>query len=163
MVSGPMWTLLCPTSCEQSHYAGSLRSGGDAEQEAGTKQTGSDGAQQGRSTGLTGPNWTMKQIANSLQVLERMAGTTGLEPATSAVTGQRSNQLNYVPTLFSPGCWETLDFPVFSYCPQRRLRQPFPPHITEFRGLMDRKWTGSQRPNPVARPYDPAHLSMHRG
>ena len=30
-----------------------------------------------------------------------MAGTTGLEPATSAVTGQRSNQLNYVPTLFS--------------------------------------------------------------
>ncbi len=28
-----------------------------------------------------------------------MAGTTGLEPATSAVTGQRSNQLNYVPTL----------------------------------------------------------------
>jgi hypothetical protein len=35
--------------------------------------------------------------------LKRMAGTTGLEPAASAVTGQRSNQLNYVPTLFSPG------------------------------------------------------------
>jgi hypothetical protein len=33
--------------------------------------------------------------------LKEMAGTTGLEPATSAVTGQRSNQLNYVPTLFS--------------------------------------------------------------
>jgi hypothetical protein len=33
----------------------------------------------------------------SLTVLEKMAGTTGLEPATSAVTGQRSNQLNYVP------------------------------------------------------------------
>ncbi len=32
-----------------------------------------------------------------------MAGTTRLELATSAVTGQRSNQLNYVPTLFSPG------------------------------------------------------------
>jgi len=30
-----------------------------------------------------------------------MAGTTGLEPATSAVTGQHSNQLNYVPTVFS--------------------------------------------------------------
>src|SRR6266849_10181722 len=29
--------------------------------------------------------------------LEGMAGTTGLEPAASAVTGQRSNQLNYVP------------------------------------------------------------------
>ena len=44
-----------PTSCEQSHSAGSLRSGGNAEQEAGAKQTCSDGAQQGRSTGLTGP------------------------------------------------------------------------------------------------------------
>jgi hypothetical protein len=30
-----------------------------------------------------------------------MAGTTGLEPATSAVTGQHSNQLNYVPFAFS--------------------------------------------------------------
>ncbi len=29
----------------------------------------------------------------------RMAGTTGLEPATSDVTGRRSNQLNYVPAL----------------------------------------------------------------
>ena len=32
-------------------------------------------------------------------LLKGMAGTTGLEPATSAVTGQRSNQLNYVPNL----------------------------------------------------------------
>jgi hypothetical protein len=30
-----------------------------------------------------------------------MAGTTGLEPATSAVTGQRSNQLSYVPRYIS--------------------------------------------------------------
>ncbi len=29
--------------------------------------------------------------------LEKVAGTTGLEPATSDVTGRRSNQLNYVP------------------------------------------------------------------
>ena len=36
----------------------------------------------------------------SVSVLECMAGTTGLEPATSAVTGQRSNQLSYVPRLF---------------------------------------------------------------
>ena len=36
-------------------------------------------------------------------LLKRMAGTTGLEPAASAVTGQRSNQLNYVPNLFSSG------------------------------------------------------------
>ena len=33
-----------------------------------------------------------------------MAGTTGLEPATSAVTGQRSNQLSYVPSFFSSTC-----------------------------------------------------------
>src|ERR1700676_383426 len=32
-----------------------------------------------------------------LSLLERMAGTTRLELATSAVTEQRSNQLNYVP------------------------------------------------------------------
>ena len=31
-----------------------------------------------------------------------MAGTTRLELATSAVTGQRSNQLNYVPALAQP-------------------------------------------------------------
>ena len=31
----------------------------------------------------------------------RMAGTTGLEPATSDVTGRRSNQLNYVPAKMS--------------------------------------------------------------
>ena len=34
-----------------------------------------------------------------LSALLCMAGTTGLEPATSAVTGQRSNQLSYVPKL----------------------------------------------------------------
>jgi hypothetical protein len=28
-----------------------------------------------------------------------LAGTTGLEPATSDVTGRRSNQLNYVPAM----------------------------------------------------------------
>jgi hypothetical protein len=42
--------------------------------------------------------------------------------------------------------WETLDFPVFPYCPQCRLFHPLPPHITEFRGLMDRKQPES---NPV--------------
>src|ERR1700686_4409053 len=35
-----------------------------------------------------------------LSPLGCVAGTTGLEPATSAVTGQRSNQLSYVPTTF---------------------------------------------------------------
>src|SRR5579872_1904721 len=32
----------------------------------------------------------------------QMAGTTGLEPATSDVTGRRSNQLNYVPAILAP-------------------------------------------------------------
>jgi hypothetical protein len=36
-----------------------------------------------------------------------MAGTTGLEPATSAVTGQRSNQLSYVPTGLPHFCLKT--------------------------------------------------------
>ena len=35
-----------------------------------------------------------------------MAGTTGLEPAASAVTGQRSNQLNYVPSTIYALPWE---------------------------------------------------------
>ena len=37
-----------------------------------------------------------------------MAGTTRLELATSAVTGQRSNQLNYVPTAKSTTYAKTL-------------------------------------------------------
>jgi hypothetical protein len=41
--------------------------------------------------------------AKKLEVIEKkeagMAGTTGLEPATSDVTGRRSNQLSYVPAL----------------------------------------------------------------
>ena len=31
----------------------------------------------------------------------KVAGVTGLEPAASGVTGQRSNQLSYTPTLYS--------------------------------------------------------------
>ena len=39
--------------------------------------------------------------------LENMAGSTGLEPAASAVTGQRSNQLNYDPAFICLGLAET--------------------------------------------------------
>ena len=35
-----------------------------------------------------------------LQCAKFLADRTGLEPATSAVTGQHSNQLNYVPRFF---------------------------------------------------------------
>jgi hypothetical protein len=44
---------------------------------------------------------------SSGKCLKRMAGTTGLEPAASAVTGQRSNQLNYVPTRQISGMWRS--------------------------------------------------------
>ncbi len=40
--------------------------------------------------------------------LNFMAGSTGLEPAASAVTGQRSNQLNYDPAIGLLGSAETL-------------------------------------------------------
>jgi hypothetical protein len=40
-------------------------------------------------------------FTGSSELLEKMAGTTRLELATSAVTGQRSNQLNYVPALLN--------------------------------------------------------------
>ena len=44
--------------------------------------------------------WVVNVGAIRSYSVEGMAGTTGLEPATSAVTGQRSNQLSYVPRLF---------------------------------------------------------------
>ena len=51
----------------------------------------------GTASGSTACN---KWLMFSLYLAEtNMAGTTGLEPAASAVTGQRSNQLNYVPFL----------------------------------------------------------------
>ena len=63
-----------------------------------------------------------------------MAGSTGLEPAASAVTGQRSNQLNYVPNfIFLP----LLEIRVSSGFPQVqsiRLRRLFQPRRTEFPG-----------------------------
>ena len=38
-----------------------------------------------------------------------MAGATGLEPATSGVTGRRSNQLSYAPAALDPE-WALLVF-----------------------------------------------------
>ena len=61
-----------------------------------------------------------------------MAGTTGLEPAASAVTGQRSNQLNYVPSCVSSGLLETRVFTGFPCFPQFPPLPPFPPNITDF-------------------------------
>ena len=47
---------------------------------------------------LLHPAWLLPSSRKSFRM---MAGTTGLEPATSAVTGQRSNQLSYVPKIAS--------------------------------------------------------------
>jgi hypothetical protein len=47
-----------------------------------------------RSRELIGPKLFLVGLCKPFK---GMAGTTGLEPAASAVTGQRSNQLNYVP------------------------------------------------------------------
>src|ERR1700722_19326670 len=47
---------------------------------------------------LLDPNGPRLFLEGLCKPFKRMAGTTGLEPAASAVTGQRSNQLNYVPT-----------------------------------------------------------------
>ncbi len=43
------------------------------------------------------PNGPRLFLVGLRKPFKGMAGTTGLEPAASAVTGQRSNQLNYVP------------------------------------------------------------------
>ena len=49
--------------------------------------------------------------------VEELAGATGLEPAASCVTGQRSNQLNYAPAYIAPilpDC--SLPFPPLPIC-----------------------------------------------
>ena len=44
-----------------------------------------------------------KSAGQACKLLKKLAGTTRLELATSAVTGQRSNQLNYVPSFLHSG------------------------------------------------------------
>ena len=79
---------------------------------------------------------TSPDLPDAMGVIARkeLAGTTGLEPAASAVTGQRSNQLNYVPYfVFLPLSEDR----VFTGVPQVqsiRLRRLFQPGRTEFRG-----------------------------
>src|SRR5207245_4184030 len=92
-----------------------------------------------------------------------MAGTTGLEPAASAVTGQRSNQLNYVPTRFScgqrvsgtPAC-------LLSFLAVCRFScvNPFTPSLSKF-GEKWTAWTASlKRFHADAGSRDPEHLLL---
>jgi len=78
------------------------------------------------------------------------------------VTGQRSNQLNYVPSLFSSGLWGTLDFAVYSYCQWFRLIQPFPRNISILGVKLDSKLDSKQIVQHRSGTLDPEHLSMLR-
>jgi hypothetical protein len=81
------------------------------------------------------------------KLLKRMAGTTGLEPAASAVTGQRSNQLNYVPY--------SVILPICSSEPPARMRHARLPTGSEV--------AASFSPPDVTESYDPLILTASPG
>ena len=70
------------------------RSGDVAGLNAGRRSGAAFSARVARMTGKKKPVW------RSLQTGAYMAERTGLEPATSGVTGQHSNQLNYRSALY---------------------------------------------------------------
>ena len=49
--------------------------------------------------GLESGNGMRGQFRGQEKTMQAMAGAAGLEPVTSAVTGQRSNQLSYAPAM----------------------------------------------------------------
>src|ERR671933_724991 len=55
-----------------------------------------DGTKRGRKTATApAPGWGLALLALHPPLLRRVARVTGLEPATSGVTGRRSNRLSY--------------------------------------------------------------------
>ena len=75
-----------------------------------------------------------------------MAGSTGLEPAASAVTGQRSNQLNYDPAIGCSGLAETrvnAGDSTLSTSPVSSIST----ESNRFRCFMDRMDSKENRPN----------------
>jgi hypothetical protein len=89
-----------------------------------------------------------------------MAGTTRLELATSAVTGQRSNQLNYVPNLFSSGSGKPLNFLFFSSVHRVARLNRFHP-LCRIPGFYRQETVRKCIPTrPDASLDDPEHLSM---
>ena len=92
-----------------------------------------------------------------------MAGTTGLEPAASAVTGQRSNQLNYVPACFHRVTGKPSIFLSFLTCPQSRRLQPISAPYNRTPGVNGQETVRKHIPtSPDREAYDPEHLSMPR-
>jgi hypothetical protein len=84
------WCLQAKRTEYRRHFMFQVEEHGERKKKCGTK-----GHDKGHKALLFRLLDGLKRTALSL--LKRMAGTTRLELATSAVTGQRSNQLNYVP------------------------------------------------------------------
>jgi hypothetical protein len=81
-----------------------------------------------------------------------MAGTTGLEPATSAVTGQRSDQLSYVPKIVFNNLVICHIESSVSQLSLFSLVSTISLLWTEFRVFLDTKWTPNWTPkSPLQR------------
>ncbi len=52
----------------------------------------------------TGRSPNILKTEQDILTIRKMARVTGFEPATSAVTGRRSNQLSYTRALIRDGC-----------------------------------------------------------
>ena len=113
----------------------------------------------GRRSGCPNVDWIVgchSRTPSSLSSLDSMAGTTGLEPATSAVTGQRSDQLSYVPSAISS---DQQNFEALS----KNCRNALISRCPSFRRL---RWnTFEFRPEPTGKtgspPPDSLPLSSH--
>jgi hypothetical protein len=66
-----------PPPCQQPDYARPVRASGHAGEEACTEQSSEDGAECRENTSLSGPYWTKKGIAHSVQATERNGGDDG--------------------------------------------------------------------------------------
>jgi hypothetical protein len=83
-----------------------------------------------------------------------MAGTTGLEPATSAVTGQRSDQLSYVPRLFFNNLVVRHIESSVSQLSLFSLFSTISPLWTQFWASVDTTWTPRWTPKPQTQRQD---------
>ena len=90
----------------------------------------------------------------SLSPLLCMAGTTGLEPATSAVTGQRSDQLSYVPRLFFNNLVICHIESSVSQLSLFSLSSTISLLWTHFLALVDTTWTPRWTPKPSPQRQD---------